>query len=1618
MDETIVWNLIDKYFKENPGVLVEHHIASYNDFFKNDIFRIFREKEPIRLQANYDEKIDDHRNQCALYMGGKDGSKLYFGKPIVYDDANNSHYMFPNEARLRNMTYGITIHYDIEVEFTDILQDGEEPSIVNADRALDLALENDADYPSKRVFTDVKEPGQIIETEENEKMEGGAGRGRPKKIQREKRNRKPYKMTTAMSAEVRKATEDSLIGSNVQKRTIVLERVYLGKFPIMLQSDFCILKGLSPEVRFTMGECKNDLGGYFIIQGKEKTVVCQEKFADNMMYIRKYIKKDEDENDEEKQEELEYLYSAEIRSVSENVSKPIRTLAVKILAPSTTLSNRNIVVNIPNVRKPVPLFILFRALGVISDKAIIEMCLLDMEKYEHMMDSFIPSVYDAGGIVSQKLAIQYISTFVKGKRPEHVLEILSDYFLPHIGEVNFTEKAYYLGYMVFRLLSVESGLEQPTDRDNYKYKRVETIGTLMRDLFREYFTIQQDTIRVQYDRRLTYHKGMYGNDLESLIRSFQKDVLTTRIVEKGFKDAFKGSWGAKPHTKRVGILQEFNRLSFNSAMSHLRKTNLSLPASNKSPLPHLLNSSQWGYIDPIDTPDGGSIGLHKALSISTHISRGCPSREPLVQWMREKISLKYVDECTTALLAHMTKVIINGYWAGSIMDPLDCVEKMKLHRRNLLIPFDTSVTFDIKQNTIWVYNDGGRLCRPIFYKDLTTSKFPMENPEIMKLLKGGAFHWDDVVGGFNQKKIKDFKVKNTNIYELYELYSGVESESNPNKLERFIEKKAIIDYIDSSESENSLIALNYDDYVSNKGKPFTHMEIHESFLFGFMTNQIVLPENNPPARNLFSCGQSKQACSVYSTNFQNRLDKASVVLNSGQIPLVKSRYLEYFNKEEMPYGENAIVAIMCYGGYNMEDSILVNEGALKRGLFNTTYYSTYEKHEEKKDTADGIVESIFANIEDTPIVVGKKEGYDYSKLDDHGIIRENEEVTEKTVLIGQTSRAPGESVRDMSKTPKKGQLGRVDKSFMTEGEHGERIAKVRVREIRIPTLGDKMASRVGQKGTVGLVIPECDMPFTKNGVRPDLIINPHAIPSRMTIGQLVESLMGMACVTMGGFGDCTAFANKGSKIGVFGEVLTKFGYHSSGNDILYNGMTGEQLESEIFIGPTYYMRLKHMVKDKINYRARGPNTALTRQSVAGRANDGGLRIGEMERDSLISHGISNFVRESMMERADKYKMAVCNNTGMISIYNPTKNIFMSPLCDGPIRFTGSVDGNNMHIENLTKYGRNFSVVEVPYSMKLLMQELGAANIQMRIITKDNIEQLENMSFSNNIEKLVDLENIEELKGVFRNLNSKNTNNEIKEEQIQFKKEFENIASDSQEEKTFKFLPQKDSDSTPYKPESESPIITGILPAEGEVSPPYASQVQPNQIKISEKNNFEISEDVMYKLDDNKPKSLWSVTEKSPNFVTIQRKRNDGLLDTNKDIKVVRPDELYRPGDIVLNDESSIYDMGQSKSSTPQGPIMGGGSGGANGFGDLSEHQGPIQIKVNPTFVVGDNNKVEAPVEPVEPAQQQQQSCETQPIMDETGIIRPRASAPPPPVSDEEVSLNDLMSGKSFVVKKA
>jgi DNA-directed RNA polymerase II subunit RPB2 len=1610
--DNISWNLIDKYFSDNPNNLVAHHLESYNEFFSNGINKIFHENNPIRfIEAEDEESNSEKRNECLLYLGGEDGSRVYFGKPVIYDDTH-THYMYPNDARLRNMTYGTSIHYDVDIVF--IYYVGE------------------------------------------------------KKIEHKEQ----------------------------------LNKIYLGNFPIMLQSNMCILNKLAKDVRFNMGECRNDFGGYFIINGKEKVIIPQETFANNTIYIKKNSKLDI------------YSYSAEIRSVSEDASKPIRTTAVKIVSPSPSLSNNQIVVAVPNVRKPIPLFILMRALGVISDKDIIKTCLLDIQKNESYVDLFIPSVHDANKIFTQEIALDYIKFFTKRGTISGVIEILSDYFLPNVGEMNFLEKAYFIGLMVNKLLKVFTKEEKPTDRDNFAFKRVELSGSLIYDLFREYYLIQKKDIGRKIDEEYYYHRSNYKEDDESektrkekhkikekgardvkrysensfidLIMVNYKQIFKDRIVETGFKKAFKGNWGSEAHTKRLGVIQDLNRLSWNTHISHLRKISLPLDASAKVVGPRLLNSSQWGLIDPIDTPDGGNIGLHKHLAISTHITIGS-SIYPIIKWLRAYTSMELVLECSPEYLGNTSKIFVNGNWIGVIDKPLELVKMLKLYRRNGIIPTFTSISFNYQNNEINIFTDVGRLTRPIYYIEDGNLSFNRE--DVTELFTNGKITWKQITSGFLEKSDENFSIKSNKIYDLNELYNDIGE--NLERISKVLEaNKSVVDFIDTTESESALIATKEEDF--NNNNYYTHMEIDPSFILGVMGNQIIYPEHNPVVRNSFSCGQSKQAVSVYHSNYQMRIDKMGVLLNYGQTPLIKSRYLEYINNEEQPYGINAIVAIMSYTGYNVEDAILINEGSVHRGIFRTTYFSMYESREENS-AISGNSSSKFANIEKNN-VIRTKPGFDYSQLDNYGMIKENTALNDKTVVIGKITSNPDDKDIwiDSSVTPKKGQLGFVDKSFITQGEEGTNIAKVRVREERVPAIGDKMAcalptqqvltdkgwieikdininthkvatldtngnmcyeypvnkfkydhngkmyyiknkqvevictlnhklyvkrrektkgdkeyelieaenvmgkmvrfqksmnntysdieyitlgekkykmddwlqllgmfiadgssnkagaivisalkprkiefntniltklnidfkydniqdrftilkgkypeiyeelnklsvgalnkylpdyiwslsqrqciillealmlgdghtykdgfsrygtisprlandvsrlavhcgwsgvikiaaepdgkghlirnsgkdkdnfhiimtkhtyykisiirkqnqpfinkkvndsneeklidyegkvyciempsshlyymrennfapsmlignSRAGQKGTLGLIIPEKDMPFAADGTRPDLIINPHAIPSRMTIGQIVESLFGKACTFYGGFGDCTAFQVKGSNYATYGPMLTRAGFHSSGKQLMYNGMTGNQIEADIYMGPTYYMRLKHMVKDKINYRARGPNTNLTRQPVQGRANDGGLRIGEMERDGVLAHGMSYFLNESFMIRGDEYhNMAVCNKSGAISVYNKSQNLFFSLFADGPISFHTNPDGSQ-NVKNISKFGRSFSILRVPYALKLLIQELEVLNIQMRVITDNNVDQLLNMSYSNNITKLLKIE---------------------------------------------------------------------------------------------------------------------------------------------------------------------------------------------------------------------------------------------------------------------------------------
>jgi len=1635
------WNIIDTYFRDNPQCLVRHHTESFNDFFQQEIFQMFRETNPIRIVSRKDADLNDYRCQCNIYLGGKDGSRIYFGKPMIYDD-DRSHYMFPNEARLRNMTYAMTVHYDIEVEYIRLLEPGEEiqPILKGGGGAIN---EYDDEYDD-----DTSSSESDAETNENKRLNmkatyesfrgisrnGGDGLkgdglngGAPKAAFKKTKN--PIKrkhLTGKLLAEIRELTEKSLVAPNMQVHTEIIENIYLGRFPIMVQSEFCVLNGLPREARFQMGECRNDYGGYFIIDGKERVILPQEQFADNIMYVQ-------DVHDEH------FLYSAVIRSVSENVAKPVRTLSIKVVAPNKTRSYENIVVNIPNVRKPVPLFIVFRALGIMSDRDIIQTCLLDMETYEDLIDHFAPSVHEAGGIMTQLAALQYIAVLTKAKTMIRVHEILANYLLPHVGETNYIEKAYFLGHMVFQLVKVWAGKQAPTNRDNFKFKRIETAGVLISQLFREYLNIQNGKVRLGFDRILNGNKPLYENNLQQLIRDHYVQIFAeNRDVDAGFRRAFKGDWGSAAHTKRIGVVQVLDRLSYFSAMNHLRKTVLYLDSGVKLVGPRLLHASQWGYFDPIDSPDGANIGLYKHLTVSAYITKGM-SREPLVQWLYEnpKIRFHKLTDCVPGILAKMTKVFVNGHWAGSVENPIECVREIKLYRRNALLPIYTSASFENDQNAIFIYCDKGRLTRPLFYFDENLGKFSFENPAFLSVLKkekDNAMTWQNLIAGFNPKLLPSFHCDDMKIYKLHELYDVDAKETNPAKYDRFLKNKAVIDYVDTNESESTLIAMNMSSFPGN----YTHMEIHESFAFSMLCNMINYLENNPVNRDNFSCGQSKQAVSMYSTNHHVRLDKAAVVLNYGQKPFVKSRYLEYVNRGENPYGENAIVAIMCYTGYNVEDAILVNEGALKRGLFQTTYYSTYETHEEKKTNGDSISEKLFGNIENLlkndVAVNGMRMDYEYDALDEYGLIREGTEIHERKVLIGMTSRTSGIETRfDESKTTKKGQLGIVDRAFMTEGEEGQRIAKIRVREIRVPGHGDKMASRAGQKGTVGLVIREEDMPFTKDGLRPDLIINPHAIPTRMTIGQFVECIAAKVSALFGGYADCTPFTNNATaNIGAYGEMLTSLGFHSSGNQIMYNGMTGEQLQSQIFIGPTYYMRLKHMVKDKINYRTTGPRTALTRQPVSGRANDGGLRIGEMERDAVIAHGATNFLTESMMERGDKYYMAVCNTTGMTAIYHPAKDLFMSPMADGPIQFTSAMNDaatnieTGMNVVKITRFGRSFSVICIPYSLKLLIQELQCANVQMRIITEDNIRHFDDLGFQKETEKGNEEEDPQK---------TRTKRMDWKEIVLQNKKTIQENARKREnpipENETPRSAEYADYYQSPAYAEG-SPVYADYYqsPAYAEGSPAYASNQSPREPYAKGMYVGLVSENDQPWLP-RENKTIWKIVDISDEngLITIENMNSSAEMGAEDKLKIVEAQQLYHIHERDLTPEA--YMMGQSPNSpvglqqgmkvmyasemwqiedvnqsqnmasirnlasnelrvvmindiTPinegmnegmnggslNGGSLNGGSlngGSLNGFHGGASGQGPIHFA--PTIVVGDSNHVQDPLLNAMPAMQ-------------------------------------------------
>ena len=1166
-------SVTDTYFKKN-NVLVQHHLNSFDYFVDNQIYEILEEynSDPKSIiKAEYDK--DSERNTLEYHI--KFG-KVYISKPVIQESQTIVRQLYPNDARLKNLTYSSTLKVDIYHKLVKYESDG-----------------------------------------------------------------------TAKETEF----------------TPLLQHP-IGKIPIMLQSKYCVLSDVTNKTKQEMGEDLYDYGGYFIVRGNEKVVINQEKKAENIVFIFKLGKGAN-----------KFTHKCEIDSVDESNPFQIKKTELKLMAKDGTAGG-TIKVKIQQLRQEIPLFVVFRALGINSDEDICKMILYNLsgEEESTMLELLRPSIEEAAQIQSTNVALEYISKYVmistnmkmfqsNKRKLWYTQNILRDEFLPHLGK-ELRKKAFFLGYMVnktFKLV-MEDNDELYDDRDSFLNKRIETNGTLIASLFRTNFKRMMHDAENQ--AKIELGKRRFDDLASGLAKKIKKSTL-----ESGLTFGLStGSWSDKKNAQqssRKGIAQVLNRLSYNSFLSHLRRLQAPIDKTLKNTAPRKLHNTQWGRICPAETPEGQAVGIVKNMSLTSYITTPSSS-EPVRAYLQE-LDVKAIEDINPADVYNNTKVFINGDWLGIHLEPNFLVNELRTYRRCGKINIFTSISWDIKNNEIKIYTDGGRLARPVFI--VKDNKLKIKESDIEKMTNS-ELTWEDLLIN-----------KNGDSY---------------------------IEYIDVHEENTCMIALTQKDLENNKKTnekyyTYTHCEIDPTLIFGIMGSIIPLLERNQAPRVLFYCAQGKQAIGTYASNFENRMDTMGHVLYYPQIPLVSTDNANYVNFNNMPQGQNVIVAIASHTGYNQEDSIIVNRSSLERGLFISSYFRTYFAKEQKNSSTletEKFCKPEKYNPNGTIRTNLMKQSTSYDKLEENGFVKEGTRVSDGDVIIGKciplkNTREDDAKYRDASVSVKPNENGIVDKVYIDRDGEGYKFAKVRVRTERIPQIGDKYASRHGQKGTCGIIYSQEDMPFNKEGITPDIIINPHAIPSRMTIGQLIECIMGKTGAIGGYALDGTPF-NRISPDNIGDILQDQCNMERYGNEVLYNGRTGEQIYSDIFMGPTYYHRLKHMVEDKMHSRSTGPYQLLTRQPAEGRARAGGLRVGEMERDAMLSHGTVQFLKERMFDTADKYFVHICKKTGMIAPVNPSKDIYKS------------LYGNT----NTT----DFVKVQIPYATKLFIQELMTMGITTRLYT--------------------------------------------------------------------------------------------------------------------------------------------------------------------------------------------------------------------------------------------------------------------------------------------------------------
>jgi len=1172
----IPWILIESYFKhKHLKQLVKHQLESYNYFVNNQIQQTIEMFNPLLIVSDHDYIKEHNLHRLEIEITFENFS-IY--RPQIYENNGSTKIMFPQEARLRNISYSSAMTIDLNIKYTV-------------------------------------------------------------------RNGENYKNVL-----------------NYQKK---IKNVHIGKLPIMLKSDLCVLNQYKHLDHNETGECYMDPGGYFIINGSEKTCISQERAAENQIYCFNIEKNNN-----------KWSWKAEMKCIPDWKCISPKQITMYIASRNNGYGNA-IYLQIPRIKIPIPLFVIFRAFNIISDKEICELIMLNIanENMKKMLFALKASIIDANKYMTKESAIKFIVNNViytpmnmdketgSKKKYDFAMEVLSNDIFPHCKTE--TQKIYMLGYMTNMLLQTSFGWLQESDRDSYINKRIDLTGPLLNNLLRNYFNKLVKDMKKQIIREINSGSWKSNDDYENIITKTNiYKIIKSTTIEQGIKRALAtGDFGIKQiNSNKVGVAQVLNRLTYLSSLSHLRRVNTPIDKSGKLVPPRRLHNSTWGFLCPAETPEGQSVGVVKNLAYLTHITINSNSSGlydyilPIIQSL-DTYDGSYKD------LDDFAKVFINGSWVGITNDPEKVYANLKEKKYKGIINIYTSIIFNSKLKEIRVCNDAGRISRPLL--KVKHNKLLYTNSLIQKI-KDDELTWDDLVVGI---MLED----------------------------------SIIEYVDSYEQNNAMIAMKPVDLDNNNSNSnsnsnniyhYSHCEIHPSTIFGILASCIPFPDSNQSPRNTYQSAMGKQAIGMYVTNYDNRMDKTAYVLTYPMRPLVETRIMNIIKLNNIPSGQQVIVAIASHTGYNQEDSLLFNKGSIDRGLFLATIYHT-EKDEDKKLFGTEEVRCKPDKTKTKNIKFGN-----YDKLTSQGIMKENTLIEDRDIIIGKVIPIK-ENKNDFTKSVKfsDGSISHrtqeesyVDKNYIETNGDGYNFCKVRIRNFRKPVIGDKFSSRHGQKGTIGNIIPEEDMPFTASGLKPDIIINPHAIPSRMTIAQLKETLLGKVLLEMGLFGDGTSFGE--FDISNIIDKLNDLGYESKGNELMYNALTGEQLTMNIFIGPAFYQRLKHMVNDKQHSRSIGPMVNLTRQPAEGRSRDGGLRFGEMERDCMISHGASRFTKGRIYDASDAFSVFVCNKCGLIASFNNKEHIHYCNTC-----------GNR----------NDFKYVEIPYACKLMFQELITMNIAPRIM---------------------------------------------------------------------------------------------------------------------------------------------------------------------------------------------------------------------------------------------------------------------------------------------------------------